>query len=82
LDKTVELTKETLTAAAVSCGRRIQADPGALPAEPVVLDDSNSFVDVLEGSVRKPLVLNTRRYAVAGADEKTAAPETSGAASD
>jgi hypothetical protein len=59
---------------------RVQADPYEKAAPAVVLDDSNSFVDVLEG-VRKPLVLNRRRYAVAGADEKTAAPETSGAAS-
>jgi hypothetical protein len=43
--------------------RRAHADPSAEPTAPVVLDDSNSDVDPLQPDVRKPRVLNTRRYA-------------------
>jgi hypothetical protein len=44
---------------------RVEAAPDAKPEPPLVLDDSNSFVDPMEPDVRKPLVLNGRRYAVA-----------------
>jgi hypothetical protein len=48
--------------------RRAHADPGAEPAPRVVLDDSNSDVDPLQPDLRKPRVLNTRRYARAESD--------------
>lgn len=45
---------------------RVQADPHALPAPPVVLDDSNSYVDVTQPDTRRPLTLVGRRFATAG----------------
>lgn len=50
---------------------RAVAQPDAEPTAPVVLDDSNSYLDTFE-NVRKPLELNARRYAVA---ESTVAAE-------
>jgi hypothetical protein len=39
---------------------KVQADPSAEPAAPVVLDDSNSTVDPLQPDRRIPKVLNGR----------------------
>jgi hypothetical protein len=50
---------------------RVQAQPDAEPGEPLVLDDSNSFLDPLE-NIRKPLVLNARAYVQAGAADAAA----------
>lgn len=44
---------------------RVQAQPDALPEAPLVLDDSNSFVDVTQPDVRKPLQLHARQYVTA-----------------
>jgi hypothetical protein len=39
---------------------KVKADPKALPAKPVALDDSNSFRDPAQPDCRKPLRLNGR----------------------
>lgn len=39
---------------------KVRANPHAKPAEPVVLDDSNSYVDVLQPDRRIPKELNGR----------------------
>lgn len=65
-----------------SRNHRAVADPAAAPTEPVVLDDSNSYLDTFE-NVRKPLELAARRYVTAEstvAAEKSAAAETAAAA--
>jgi hypothetical protein len=41
----------------------VTADPEASPAEPVVLDDSNSDVDQWQPDVRVPRQLNARHFA-------------------
>lgn len=41
---------------------KVRANPHAKPAEPVELDDSNSYVDVLQPDRRIPRELNGRAY--------------------
>lgn len=45
---------------------KVQADPKARPAKPVILDDSNSFRDPTQPDCRKPKVLNVRAFVRAG----------------
>jgi hypothetical protein len=44
---------------------KVVADPAALPVPPVALNDSNSYVDVLQPDRRIPLTLNSRAFVVA-----------------
>jgi hypothetical protein len=60
-----------------SRNHRAVAQPDAEPSEPVVLDDSNSYLDTFE-NVRKPLTLNARRYAVAESTEAAEADDGAG----
>jgi hypothetical protein len=53
---------------------KVQADPKAKPTPPVVLDDSNSYVDPTQSDRRIPNELNTRHYAKAESTPKPKKP--------
>ncbi len=61
---------------------KVVAKPDAEPVPPVVLDDSNSTVDVLQPDRRIPNELNTRfvAKATAGSDEGDPEPDSAEAA--
>jgi hypothetical protein len=62
---------------------KIEAQPDALPAPAIVLDDSNSYVNPTQSDCRIPLEPNGRDYRVAEttiAAEKSAAADAAAAA--
>lgn len=48
---------------------KVVADPAALPVAAVVLDDSNSYVDVTQPDRRVQLTLNSRAFVQAGEND-------------